>query len=90
MNDLSADHRAKVQAIVTQVQNGSLDPRSGATQIDAILSPAESQAVLSEAQKLHDTMRKAMQNPGPPHPMHRKRDAGRFLMMLNMRFPPPQ
>lgn len=87
MNDLSVDHRAKVQAILAQVQSGSLDPRQASSQIDAILSPAESQAVLGEAQKMHDAMHKAMQNAGPPRHMNRKPDAGRFLMMLN--FNPP-
>lgn len=89
MNDLSADHRAKVQAILAQVQSGSLDPHAAAGQIDAILTPAESQAVLGEVQKMHDALRKSMQNAPPPHPMmNRKPDAGRALMMLNMSMPP--
>lgn len=89
MNDLSADHRAKVQAILAQVQNGSLDPRDAGTQIDAILSPGESQAVLGEAKKMHDAIHKAVQNAGPPRGhMNRKPDAGRFLLMLNLNPPP--
>lgn len=89
MNDLSADHRTKVQAILAQVQAGSLDPRDAATQIDGVLSPSESQAVLGEMKKMHDAMHKAMQNPGPPRHMNRKPDAGRALMMLNRSFQPP-
>lgn len=92
LNDLSADHRAKVQAILAQVQSGSLDPRDASGQIDGILSPAETQAVLGEAQKLHDAMRKAMAQAQAQH--HRgmaghKPDAGRFLMMLSMPPHPP-
>lgn len=88
LNDLSADHRGKVQAILAQVQSGSLDPRDASKQIDGILSQSEAQAVLGEAQKMHDAMRKAMAGGAPPpHAggmMHRKPDAGRFLMMLSM------
>jgi hypothetical protein len=90
-NDLSADHRAKVQALIDQVQSGSLDPRDASTQIDAVLSPAETQAVLAEAQKMRDAMHQAFSPPGgstdqPPHRdgmMNRKPDAGRFLLMLS-------
>ncbi len=89
LNELSADHRAKVQAILAQVQSGSLDPRDASTQIDAILTPSESQAVLTQAQKMHDAMRAQMANAGPPHHMNRKPDAGRFLMMLSMPAGPP-
>ncbi len=92
LNGLSADHRAKVQAILAQVQSGSLDPRDASGQIDAILSPAETQAVLGEAQKLHEAMQKAMEQAQAQH--HRgmgghKPDAGRFLMMLSMPPRPP-
>lgn len=74
-NDLSADHRAKVQAILQKVQNGSLDPRAAGTQIDAILSPTEKQAVLAEVEKMR-------------HAMRRKPDAGHALLMLSMPHPP--
>lgn len=91
MNALSADHRGKVQAILAQVQAGSLDPRSAATQIDGILSPSESAAVLAQMQTMHESLRKAMQNAPAPHPMMRhKPDAGHALMMLNMPAHPPQ
>lgn len=89
-NDLRADHRAKVQAILQQVQNGSLDPQQASTQIDAILSPGESQAVLGETQKMHVAMRAAMANMPhrPAHMMKRKPDAGHALLMLAMPRPP--
>src|SRR5579862_2211961 len=85
LNDLSADHRAKVQAILAQVQSGSLDRRDAATQIDGILTPAESQAVLAEGQKMRNDMRKAMAADANAqgHHMNRKPDAGRILMMLS-------
>lgn len=90
LNDLSADHRAKVQAIFAQVQSGSLDRRDAATQIDGILTPSESQAVLAEGQKMRDDMHKAMAaNAQGQHRMNRKPDAGRILMMLSMPPGPP-
>ena len=90
-NDLSADHRAKVQAILAQVQSGSLEPQDAASQIDAVLSPSESQAVLGEAQKMRDAMQKAFGNDGPPRGMmNRKPDAGRVLLMLSRSRRPPQ
>lgn len=89
LSDLSADHRAKVQAIIAKVQNGSLDPRDASTQIDALLTPAESQAVLAQAQKMHDAMKKAIANAPPPHRMNRKPDAGRFLIMVSLPPRPP-
>lgn len=52
LNDLSPDHRAKVQAIAQQVQSGSLSVQDAAKQIDGILSANETQAVLSEQQNL--------------------------------------
>jgi hypothetical protein len=64
-NDLSAGSRAKVQAIVDQVNNGQLtDLRAAAQQIDAALTPAESKAVLGERDKMMQTMRANM----PPRP----------------------
>lgn len=88
LNDLSADHRAKVQAIIAQVQNGSLDPRTASSQIDAILTPDESKAVLGEAQKARAAMEQAFaaNGGGPPHRPNNRRtpDAGRALLMLSM------
>src|ERR1700681_4110501 len=64
-NDLSAGSRAKVQAIVDQVNNGQLtDLRAAAQQIDAALTPAETKAVLAERDKMMQTMRANM----PPRP----------------------
>jgi hypothetical protein len=64
-NDLSAGSRAKVQAIIDQVNNGQLtDLRAAAQQIDAALTPAETKAVLAERDKMSQTMRANM----PPRP----------------------
>ena len=64
-NALSAADRAKVQAIVDQVNNGQLtDLRAAAQQIDAALTPAETTAVLAQRDKLMQTMRANM----PPRP----------------------
>jgi len=60
-NDLTPADRAKVQAIINQVNNGQLtDLRAAAKQIDAALTPAESQAVLGERDKMMAAMRANM------------------------------
>ena len=65
-NALSADHRAKVQAIIDQVNAGTLDRRDAGTQIDAILSPNEKTAILAEGKKMRDAMHQFFaQNPPP-------------------------
>lgn len=100
-NDLSPDHRAKVQAIVAQVSSGSLDPQDAAKQIDGILTPAESQAVIGEQQKMRDAMQQAFANNGgngggfgshgggyQGQHASRQPDAGRFLLMLSGGFHP--
>ena len=52
-NDLTPADRAKVQAIINQVNNGQLtDLRAAAQQIDAAITPAEAQAVLAERAKM--------------------------------------
>ncbi len=56
-NDLSSDHRARVQAIINQVNSGSLDRQAAAQQIDEVLSPSESQAILAQGSKMRDAMR---------------------------------
>lgn len=70
LNALSPDHRNRVQAIVDQVNSGSLDRQAAAQQIDAILTPSESQAVLAQGTKMRDAMRamfqQQMQNGGQP------------------------
>jgi hypothetical protein len=66
LNDLSAADRAKVQAIINQVNNGQLtDLRAAAQQIDAALTPAESQAVLGERTKMMAAFRANHPNMGP-------------------------
>lgn len=71
LNDLSPANRAKVQAIFDQVNNGQqTDLRAAAQQINAILSPTESAAVLGERDKMMAAMphRDGM-GPGGPRPM---------------------
>jgi hypothetical protein len=83
-NDLSADHRAKVQAIVAQYNNGSIQRDDAVKQIDAVLTPDETKAVLGEEQKMHDAMRQAFAgNPRSNGGHRRAPDAGRFLLMLS-------
>jgi hypothetical protein len=66
--DLSADHRAQVQAIVDKVNAGTLsNPLDAARQIDAILTPDEAKAVLAKRAKLGAAMhRGAREGAGPP------------------------
>jgi hypothetical protein len=96
-NDLSADHRTKVQSIVDQFNKGSLSRDDAANQIDAVLSPDETKAVLTENQKFRDSMHQMFANNGGGmgaggmqghQPMQgqrndRKPDAGRFLLMVS-------
>ena len=99
-NDLTASDRAKVQAIIDQVNNGQLtDLRGAASQIDAILSPAETKAVLGERTKMMASMSANMPprpdgagpggpgpNGGPPNGGGRRggNHAGRFLLQLGV------
>jgi hypothetical protein len=96
-NDLTPDHRAKVQAIADRAAGGSLDREDAAKQIDAILTPAEAQAVLGEQQKMRDAMRQAFASAGGNGGFgnregyqrsgeRRQPDAGRFLLMLSGAF----
>jgi len=66
--DLSADHRAQVQEIVDKVNAGTLpNPLDAVKQIDAILTPDETKAVLAERAKLGVAMhRGAPDGAGPP------------------------
>jgi hypothetical protein len=95
LNDLSAGDRAKVQAILDQVNNGQqTDLRAAAQQIDAILSPDESKAVLGERDKMMAAIRANMpagQAPGGAggHPQgamggHRMNDAGSFFLRVSI------
>jgi hypothetical protein len=97
-NALSADHRTKVQAVITQFDSGSVSIADAITQIDAVLTPDESKAVLDQGQKMRDAMRKVFegQNGGSPPPGgmqgrpggggqgqgRRPPDAGRILLQL--------
>lgn len=93
LNALSADHQAKVQAIVAAFNGGTLDLATAASQIDALLTPDEATAVLAQQQKMRDTMRAAFSGMGggsmgaPPMrggngSQTRKPDAGRFLLRV--------
>jgi hypothetical protein len=83
---LSADHQAKIQAIVNSVAGGTLPMKDGAKEIDAILTPDESKAILAQAQKIRDmmlAMRGSNPNPNPPPPgQGQPANAGRFLLRL--------
>ena len=95
-NALSADHRTKVQAIITSFNSGSVAIADAVTQIDAVLTPDESTAVLAAGQTMRDAMRKMYQdaNGGSPPPgrqgpppgagqgQRRAPDAGRTLLQL--------
>jgi hypothetical protein len=96
LNDLSPDHRARVQGIIDQVNAGTqTDLRAAAQQIDAVLTPSESQAILGERDKMiasmhAQTSQQGAAGPsgqgGPAGPPHRARsnDAGRFLLMVGI------
>jgi len=90
---LSADHQTKVQAVITQFDSGSVSMTDAVTQIDAILTPDESKAVIAQSQSMRDAMRKIFESanggsppPGPPGgrqgPPRRAPDAGRILLQL--------
>ncbi|HET7814674.1 MAG TPA: hypothetical protein VFL13_09915 [Candidatus Baltobacteraceae bacterium] len=64
-NALSQDHRNRINAIISQFNAGTLDRRDAVTQIDAILSPSESQAVLAEGKKMRESMRAIFQANAP-------------------------
>jgi len=97
-NALSADHRTKVQAVVTTFDAGSVSIADAATQIDAILTPDEAKAVLAAGQTMRDGMRKMYEDAnggasppprqGPPpgagagQGQRRAPDAGRILLQL--------
>lgn len=96
-NALSAQHRTQVQKTIDQFNAGSIDRDTAASQIDAVLTPGESQAVLAAQSKMRDAMRAAFaqsengqQSPhggwghrgGMMGGHHRQRDAGRTLLML--------
>src|SRR5580700_131145 len=59
LNDLSADHRTAVSAVVDQFNGGSLSMEDAAKKIDGILTPGESTAVLGEQRKMREAIRAA-------------------------------
>src|ERR1700735_3640971 len=60
-NDLSAADRAKVQAILDQVNNGQqTDIKAAIKQIDTVLTPEESKAVVAEGAKMMAQYKAAM------------------------------
>ncbi len=66
---LSADHQAKVNAVLGGVKSRQItDLRDAAKQIDAILNPKESQAILAARDKMNADIRAAFGAPdgGPP------------------------
>ncbi|HET9393491.1 MAG TPA: hypothetical protein VFO29_08265 [Candidatus Rubrimentiphilum sp.] len=92
-NALSADHQTKVQAVITQFDSGSVSMPDAITQIDAILTPDESKAVIAQSQQMRDAMRKIFESAnggsppsGPPGggqgQPRRAPDAGRILLQL--------
>ncbi|HYZ14873.1 MAG TPA: hypothetical protein VE591_00675 [Candidatus Acidoferrum sp.] len=100
MNDLSPDHRAKVQAIVDKANDAQSmsDLVAAAKQIDTVLTPDEAKAVLGERDKMMQTMRANMPQgagPGGPPPGGpggpggrgrggMRNDAGRVLLQLSV------
>jgi hypothetical protein len=92
---LSADHLTKVQAVITQFNNGSVSIPDAVTQIDAVLTPDEAKAVIAAGQTMRDGMRAmyAAANNGaspPPRPAGppgggppRAPDAGRILLQVS-------
>jgi hypothetical protein len=96
MNDLSPDHRAKVQAIISKANNAQSmsDLIDAAKQIDGVLTPDESKAVLGERDKMMQTIHANMPQgagpvPGPGGEHHgpgagMRDDAGRFLLQLSI------
>lgn len=89
---LSPDHQARVQAVVNGVTSGSVKMRDAAAQIDAILSPDETKALLAQAEEMRAAMMGANggSNPPPPQggprgqggPQGAQPNAGRFLLRL--------
>jgi hypothetical protein len=94
---LSDAHRAKVQSIVDafDADGSTLGLPDASAQIDAVLTPQESSAVLAAQQKMRDAMRVAFAGgqgsgrpggfgrPGGGHGARRAPDAGRFLLQVD-------
>lgn len=65
---LTPAHAASVQAILAQAAAGTLDRRTAAQQIDALLTSDEKTAVQAAADKARRNMRAAMNGMPPPPP----------------------
>ena len=88
---LSADHQTKIQPIIAGFNAGTVTPTDAIAQIDAILTPDESKAILDQNQKMRDArkaLRPANAGPSPERANADKPkvdaapDAGRTLLSL--------
>jgi hypothetical protein len=91
---VSDAHRTKVQSIVDafDADGSTLTVADASAQIDAVLTPEESSAVLAEQQKMRDAMRAALAGAPDGAGHHggfgggggrRAPDAGRFLLQVD-------
>jgi hypothetical protein len=99
-NALTPAHVAGVTAIMAKVTAGTLDRRAASAQIDALLTPDETKAVLAAGARARSAMRPGGPPPpgaGPPPPgagpppgggRFGPPSAGRLVLMLSM--PPRQ
>jgi len=65
---LTADHRARVQAIVAKAAAGGLGPREATEQIDALLTPLETKGVMDIAFATSERVRAIFGGPPPMPP----------------------
>jgi hypothetical protein len=84
---ISTDHQTKVQAIVTSFEAGSVTPKDAIQQIDGVLSPDETKALLDQESKMQEAQLAARPpsdaSPAPLPPARlRQVSAGRFLLTL--------
>jgi hypothetical protein len=89
-NALSPDHQKAVQAVIDQLSSGKLkDPRDAGAQINKILTPDETKAVLAIAQKTTDAMKAIGPPPGGPPGGDRRgpppvNDAGHLFIFVSL------
>jgi hypothetical protein len=90
-NDLTPAHRTQVQAIVDQVNSGKLtDFAAAANQINAILTPDETKAVIAEHEKAFAAMHRDASGGAPPGAQSTSEkprpqmDAGHFLLLVSV------
>jgi hypothetical protein len=85
---ISADHQTKIQAIITSFEAGSVTPKDAVQQIDGVLSPDETKALLDQEGKMREAQLAARPpsdsaSPAPQSPERpRQASAGRFLLTL--------